>query len=253
MSSESFLVFDVSGEYGHFRKFNTTTSPLTYGIPTPTAVIGILGAVLGIERENDKGEVSSGQESLRESFSADRTSLAIRVLNPVNKVNVGFNLLATKSPQTFFNVVNRTQIEYELLKNPGYRIYLRWDHPRRKELMDRLRKKNFHFTPYLGISQFTADVIWQGERKGEGIQQAGFIPFHSAVNLTRLREASNPIDISRINALSIQVETLPLAMQSNRIIERYGEVLVETEGQAVPTLANDQSYALEGEGNIQLL
>ena len=253
MSSESFLVFDISGEYGHFRKFNTTTSPLTYGIPTPTAVIGVLGAVLGIERENDKGKVSSGQESLRESFSADRTGMAIRVLNPVNKVNVGFNLLATKSPQTFFNVVNRTQIEYELLKNPGYRIYLQWDHPRREELIDRLREKNFHFTPYLGTSQFTADVLWQGERESERIQRAGFVPFLSAVNLSRLREASNPIDINQINALSIQVETLPLSMQPNRIIERYGEVLVETTGQAVPALANDQSYTVEGEENIQLL
>ncbi len=253
MNSESFLVFDISGEYGHFRKFNTTTSPLTYGIPTPTAVMGILGAVLGIERENDKGKVNSGQASLRESFSADRTRLAIRVLNPVNKVNVGFNLLATKSPQTFFNVVNRTQIEYELLKNPHYRIYLRWNHPRREELVDRLQEKNFHFTPYLGTSQFTADVVWQGEREGGRIQQAGFVPFLSAVNLTHLHEASNPIDINQINALSIQVETLPLVMQPNRIIERYGEVLVETTGRAVPALANDQSYTIEGEENIQLL
>ncbi len=141
--------------------------------------------MLGIERENDKGKVNSGQAPLRESFSADSTSLAIRVLNPVNKVNIGFNLLATKSPQTFFNVVNRTQIEYELLKNPGYRVYLRWTIPRREELIDRLREKNFHFTPYLGTSQFTADVLWQGEREGERIQQADFVPFHSAVNLTR--------------------------------------------------------------------
>ena len=253
MNSESFLIFDISGEYGHFRKFNTTTSPLTYGIPTPTAVIGMLGAVLGIEREDDKGKVNPEQTALRENFSADRTDLAIRVLNPVNKVNVGFNLLATKSPQTFFNVVNRTQIEYELLKNPGYRIYLRWDHPRREELTDRLREKRFHFTPYLGTSQFTADMTWQGEKKGELIQQEGFVSFHSAVNLTRLREVSNPVDINRINALSIQVETLPLTMRPNRIIERYGEVLVETTGQAVPTLVNDQSYAIEDEGNIQIL
>ena len=252
MNSEPFLVFDISGEYGHFRKFNTTTSPLTYGIPTPTAVIGILGAVLGIEREDDKGKVGPGQTALRESFSADRTGLAIRVLNPINKVSMGFNLLNTKS--SFYDTkYNPTQIEYELLKNPGYRIYLRWDHPRREELTDRLRKKRFHFTPYLGTSQFTADVTWQGERKGELIQQEGFVSFHSAVNLTRLREDSNPVDINRINALSIQVETLPLTMRPNRIIERYGEVLVETTGQAVPTLANDQSYAIEGEGNIQIL
>ena len=48
MNSKELLIFDIRGEYGHFRKYNTTTSPLTYSIPTRTAIAGILGAILAI-------------------------------------------------------------------------------------------------------------------------------------------------------------------------------------------------------------
>ena len=62
MTSKTAIIFDVYGEYGHFRKFNTTTSPLTYSIPTPSAIFGLLGAVLGIEREDLVVHVHQGRD-----------------------------------------------------------------------------------------------------------------------------------------------------------------------------------------------
>ena len=44
------LVFDIWSEYGHFKKPYTTTSPLTFSIPSRTALTGIIGAILGIEK-----------------------------------------------------------------------------------------------------------------------------------------------------------------------------------------------------------
>jgi len=35
------LVFDVKGDLGHFRKFYTTSSPLTFSFPPPPTVRGI--------------------------------------------------------------------------------------------------------------------------------------------------------------------------------------------------------------------
>jgi CRISPR-associated protein Cas5h len=253
MSFKSFLIFDVSGEYGHFRKFNTTTSPLTYGIPTPTALIGVLGAVLGVEREDSKGRIKKGQESLRQVFSSEWTAVGIKVLKPVKRVNIGFNLLDTGAPQTFFNVTNRTQIEYELLKDPCYRIYLWWEHPRKGELIERLENKAFHFSPYLGLSQFTADISWIGEMEGQAIIQNAHLPFQSVINLSELDQANTPINFHQMKNASIQVETLPIEMENTRIVKRYGEILTENNGDAIFCLPNTQSYSIQGEGNIQLL
>ena len=68
MNSKEVLIFDIQGEYGHFRKYNTTTSPLTYSIPTSTAIAGILGAILGMEREIRDGVYPEGAVPVQEFF-----------------------------------------------------------------------------------------------------------------------------------------------------------------------------------------
>ena len=68
MNSKEILIFDIQSEYGHFRKYNTTTSPLTYSIPTRTAIAGILGAILGMERELRDGVYPEGAEPVQEFF-----------------------------------------------------------------------------------------------------------------------------------------------------------------------------------------
>ena len=45
------LVFKVRGDYARFRKSYTTTSALTYLLIHPVAVRGLIGAMLGIDRE----------------------------------------------------------------------------------------------------------------------------------------------------------------------------------------------------------
>lgn len=253
MISKTALIFDVSGEYGHFRKFNTTTSPLTYSIPTPSAIFGLLGAVLGIEREDSHNKIREGTEHLREVFSSKNASVAVRPLSEIKKVNIGFNLLDTGSYQSFFNVTNRTQIEYEILKDPKFRIYLNWDHRLKGELIERLKNKRFHFNPYLGISQMTSNIDFVGEMELVEISEKDYIDFNTAINLSEIQSVNSPIDIDYIKERVFQVETFPLDMQIDRTIKRYGEILVEMNGDSVRAIPNKNSFTIANEGNIQFL
>ena len=45
------LVFDIKGDYGHFKKYYTTSSPLTFSIPPRTTVSGMIGALIGLDKE----------------------------------------------------------------------------------------------------------------------------------------------------------------------------------------------------------
>lgn len=45
------LAFDIWADYAHFRKFYTTTSPLTFSFPPPPTIAGILGAIYGTEKK----------------------------------------------------------------------------------------------------------------------------------------------------------------------------------------------------------
>jgi CRISPR-associated protein Cas5h len=253
MISKTTLIFDISGEYGHFRKFNTTTSPLTYSIPTPSAIFGLLGAVLGIEREDSHNKIRKGNEHLREVFSNDNAAVAVQPLTEIKKVNIGFNLLDTGSYQSFFNITNRTQIEYEILKDPKFRIFLNWEHPLKEELKKRLQTKKFHFNPYLGISQMTADINFIAEKKMTEISNKNYEVFNTAINLSEIKSKEPPIDIDYIKDRVFQVETFPLDMQIDRKIKRYGEILVEMNGNSVKAIPNKKSFFIKDEGNIQFL
>ena len=82
---EKLLVFDVWGDYGHFRKFYTTSSPLTFSIPPRTSLCGLLGSVVGL-----------GKEEYLNHFSKKDAQIALRLLNPVKKTRLGINLINTK-------------------------------------------------------------------------------------------------------------------------------------------------------------
>jgi len=235
MNEDRLLVFDLSGEYGHFRKFNTTTSPLTYAIPTRMALTGIMGAVLGIERELSPGRFASGVTPVQELFSGDNCGITVQLLSPISRVSIGFNLIDTgKEAASFFNIKKggRTQIEFELLKNPSFRVFVYLnDASLFDSLAQNLLSRSHHFTPYLGLSQFTAtlhnvNVTWAVRKTAP----SSFVPIHSAVNLSLITE-DQPIAFDQ--EVHYNVETMPVELSRDRIVLRYGEVLVDAKGGAV--------------------
>ncbi|WP_338876717.1 type I-B CRISPR-associated protein Cas5b [Spirosoma sp. SC4-14] len=251
MNDNRLIVFELSGEYGHFRKFNTTTSPLTYPIPTRTALTGILGAILGVERETAAGRFPHDVIPVQELFSGANCNLTVQLLAPVKRVNVGFNLLDTGN--SFFEIKKsgRTQIEFELLKNPVFRVFVRL---RDDELMDKLAKRllnrNHHFTPYLGLSQFTA-MIHNALETQISIRSAssGYTPIKSAVNLSLL-SAEQPIEFNQ--TAHYYVETMPMELSHERVVTRYGEILVDADGGAVAVRV-DEWFETPDFGNILFL
>lgn len=251
MNDNRLIVFELSGEYGHFRKFNTTTSPLTYPIPTRTALTGLLGAVLGIEREVAPSRFPADVVPVQELFSQANCALTVQLLAPVKKVNMGFNLLDTGN--SFFEIrkSGRTQIEFELLKNPAFRVFVRLNNNALfNQLAERLMNRSHHFTPYLGLSQFTATL--QHASITEGIIRSGtpgYVPVQSAVNLSLLT-ATQPIEFDQ--TAHYYVETMPIELNRERVVTRYGEVLVEANGSSVPVQTSEW-FETTDFGNILFL
>jgi CRISPR-associated protein Cas5h len=248
-SYNKLLVFDISSEYGHFRKFNTTSSPLTYSLPPRSALSGLLGAILGIERETNTGVFGKDQISVNELFAPDVADFAIQVLHPIRKTNIGFNLLNTK--KSFFNIEQRTQIEFELLKEPKFRVFLgHSDEAIFNELAERIRVVNHHFTPYLGLSQFTATVDFVDIISMKvSTNKEDFAPINTAINLSKLA-STYPIEFQKGNHF-YSVDTFPMAMSRNRVITEYAEILIEKNGQS--TLTRTDIYGETELGNILFL
>ena len=230
------LVFTVGGEYGHFRKINTTTSPLTYSLPGPTALAGLVGAVLGMPKEDSQGQLpeadaGSPAEAVCEAFAPSRCRWAVQVLQPIKKVYVAFNLLNTKSWATHYRLdgkshKGRTQVEFELLKTPSYRVALWWQHPRRDELARRLQQRSHHYSPYLGLAQFTATLRWQGSYTTTPLAANELTPCHSAVNLNALEATGTEAPVQFAEGRHYHTDTLPMAMNIRREVSQYAELLL---------------------------
>jgi CRISPR-associated protein Cas5h len=101
------LVFDLKGDIGHFRRPDTTATHASYPFITRTALRGLLGSILGLERWT--GEAWTG----------------LQLLHPVNTKTQQLSLLGKGyfSSGTF----NRPT-SIELVIKPHYRIYFHGDH-----------------------------------------------------------------------------------------------------------------------------
>jgi CRISPR-associated protein Cas5h len=258
MNFKEILIFDISGEYGHFRKYNTTTSPLTYSIPTRTAIAGMLGAILGMEREICDGVYPEGAISVQEFFSKENAEISIQILNPVKKVNIGFNLLNIDKKSDFYRIEKRknhfprTQIEFELLKYPKYRVFFGMnDNEKFKELTKRIKKKNHHFTPYFGLAQFTADIEFVDLTEFKLIENnnADLIEIITAVNLSQTF-SENPVEFDY--SAMYAANNTPIEMNKNREVQEYSEVLIEKNGKPIKAKVK-KFYTVSKYGNIAFL
>ncbi len=254
MNSKEVLIFDISSEYGHFRKYNTTTSPLTYSIPTRTAIAGILGAIAGIEREVADGVYPEGVTPVQELFSKENADIAVQIINPVKKENVAMNLINTKG--SFYNLTKagRTQIEFELLRDLKYRIFFTMDGNKAMfdELAERIKNKRHHFSPYLGLAQFTATVEYIDKREAVLCEnpEKEIIEIITAINLSLLKDEENPVEFDYSAMYS--ANNMPIEMNRIREVQEYSEVLIEKNGRSIKAKPVHY-YQIENHGNILFL
>lgn len=224
------LVFEVWGEYGHFRKHYTTTSPLTFSIPSRTALTGLIGAIIGLSKEE-----------YLDHFGRDTAHIGVRLMTPVKKVRFSENLIDTKKAGSMMNEIkNRTQIQYEFLKDPHFRIYFTHDDPEvQRTARDLLSAHRSVYTPCLGLSEHIANFAYIGEFEAEE-KQSDTAEIQTAV---RSDEIENLVFEPGRQYIS---EIMPAEMADDRTVTDYAEVIFERNGN--PIRAEDARYWELGNG-----
>jgi CRISPR-associated protein Cas5h len=227
--SENFLIFDLWGDYAHFKKYYTTSSPLTFSIPPRTAVIGLISAIIG----KAKNEYLS-------LMTKEKAEIAVRILNPSKKVRIKQNLIDTKGgywrPVKRGNLTGRTQILFEYLKNPKFRIYFRHSDIEIYDLLKKnLKSHKSVYTPYLGISELLAGFVFVSECTiSERSNGKEFIDIHSVIPLNK----DTKLDLLQGGKKYFK-ERIPIEMLPGRIVTEYREVLYEIEGKTIRAKVKD--------------
>lgn len=229
----SVLVFDLWGDLGHFRKPYTTTSPLSFAFPPRPTLAGIISAIIGL-----------GKNEYADYFLKNDANIGLRILKPVKKIRMSQNLVDTKRAILFSRIKQRTQIRFEYLKNPKYRIYFQHTDA---ELFDRLKyllaTHKCVYTVSLGLSELLANFQYIGK-----------------FNLER-ETSKEPVTINSVvpdQATEVVFEegkeyfsaNIPLEMNSERVVTQFGKVLYERTGQ--PLLAKTE-YCYKVENGERIL
>ncbi len=215
------LVFDISGKLGHFRKFYTTSSSLTYPFPTPTALRGLIGAIVGYGKD----------EYLEKTRDI---SLAVQILSPIKTIMMSVNYINTKEGsggRKFVFILEkdkkskgdvRTQAIIQFLKDPKYRIFV-VDNGK-SETFEKLKKhlenREFIYTPVLGTSEHLAEINYFGTFTAEILE-----------NYEGECHTVCPIDNIEIDIAPIKIgkELIPYDMENDRSKPKYLEVLYSKE------------------------
>ena len=211
------LIFEIYGDYGHFKKPYTTTSPLTFSFPPKPSVAGIIGAIIGIEKNY-----------LHSTFKDGEYEIGLKIVNPVSKTRIATNLIDTK--KSFFRIEVRNQIKFEVLKNPYYKIYFRANSDKSLELMNSLYQnlscRKPHYTVSLGLSQMLCnfknpeiiDAVYISEMK-ENIEMDTVIIKNENYELEYLYNHKSPSEYYIIK--------MPHVMDDERIVSKFSEFYFE--------------------------
>lgn len=210
------LSFEVFADFAHFRPYYTTSSPITYTMLPPTTLYGILGAILGLEKEeynnilNEKG-----------------TKIGIGIKKEVKKIALSMNLVNTKGnywvPTRKNSNGPRTPTKYEFLKDVCYSIFVTMkDEKMLEELMKSVKKHTPYYTISLGLAGLIADIKYINYGEVEKLPTLDYIELETAVNIDDLK-GKDAIDLNK--GITYAKEKFVKKFKENREPEDYVEVL----------------------------
>jgi len=208
------LVFDIFGSFGHYRKFYTTSSALTYPFPPPTAIRGLIGAIVGYGR-NEYLEKTKG---LR---------VGVQILNPIKIIKTSINYISTKEGDYELDKklsnkkdsvkITRTQVIKQILVEPKFRIFACGEGEVFDKLKEYLKEEKVFYTPVLGTSEHLAEV-----------EYVGCYPIRQVENYEGCCFSVCPVEFwedPEITSIKLGKELIPYDLDQNRLNPRYVEVL----------------------------
>lgn len=237
------LVFDIWSDFAHFRRFETTTSPLTYPFPTGTAISGLIAAMLGYSRD-----------SYHTIFSRDNIDYSIEIINPIKKIVLPETIIKTDEGFYLWDIKDeqkrRAPTPYEFVKDPKYRIFVRFKNRAVEKIYNDLKKflrgHQTVYTPYLGISEMIANFEFIGafEANSLKIDLNNFVEIQTIGRVDKIR-------IVPQEGKTYGRETIPLYMNEDRKVVEYASVVYEVNGK--PLAVKDGEIYQVGDAYVSFL
>lgn len=224
------LNFELFGDFAHFRPYYTTSSPTTYTIIPPTTAVGVIGAILGLDKEEYSTNLKD--KGIR---------IGIGLKNIVKKLTLSINLVNTKGNYWIPTKKNtygpRTPTRYEYLKEVCYSIFVTMED---EETLDKLAKKVKEHTPYytisLGLANLLGDIKFIAYEEVTKIEQDNFIEIDTAVKIENLKK-EDPINLEK--GITYSKERFVSSFKENREPEDFVDILYSLKAEKICVRAKE--------------
>lgn len=149
---EKLISIDLKSDFGFFRKPDANnTINLSYNMLHKPALLGIFGAIVGLEGYKKKGEIPQYYEEFKD----------LKVgIEPLDHEKGNFQKTVIKYSNTvgYANNGSTYLTEEATLIKPSYRVYvlLKLEHDKQRLLYQYLKEGKAEYLPYFGKNEFSA-------------------------------------------------------------------------------------------------
>jgi len=221
------IAFQYFGRVGHFLKAEAGVSAPSYPVPPRTVILGLLGAILGLEKDTP-------QEHLGPACIAISGRLPQTFWHRVKlrKENIPFLPSRIKKSQKLSEKeggeIRPALILQEWLFNPLFNIWVSLPEPFHKDLKERLQNQQWHFQPCLGLSEMSAGLQWVDADEAKPLPH-GHYPID-----TIFPQNAGQMDMDAITGeLAVHAIRMPRQVTSDRVF-LHEDYFMEKEARPVP-------------------
>ena len=202
------VVFDIGGSLALFRKAYTTTSTVSFPFPPPTAIAGIIAAVVGLNHNSSKKSCMAGYwESMHE------TKIALRIMKYGTIERHALNFWNTKNA----NKNPHIQVKHQFVRSPLYRIYV--EGAIEEQLRQHLENETFIYTPYLGVAYALAEITYVGHFEPR------FLDKNIATDVDTVIPWGDGMSIDVVASGGAFKERMPFSMNTERSLTRTVDIV----------------------------
>jgi CRISPR-associated protein Cas5h len=226
------VVFTYSAPFGHFLRAEASASALSYPVPPRTALLGMIGAVLGLEKDTPlAAEIALMGAAPRTHWH--RAKLRKEMPPPLERTIKKGAKGSDGSPE------KPTLIPQEWLLEPRFTIVAHLpDH--HDLLLERLQQRSWHYPPSMGLSEMSANL--------EFVAQANAVPLTAAQVLCNslVRQDHAEFDVKDALQQGLALAVTPLRLPRECSFERvftHCNYLFERHAKAIP-VKTDAAYSL---------
>ena len=148
----SIVSFELEGDFAAFRDPTVTSNQTVYIIPSKSAVVGLIGAIIGLKRPNTLGPYYQELPYCKEYLDLMKdTMIGVQMRSEPKKVAFFTNHRSLKEKKT-------KPFKTELLIAPRYTIFVKSNDAIMAKIMDALESRSFVYPPMLGHAYCLARV-----------------------------------------------------------------------------------------------